>query len=54
MSSVVPMLGNENALPSPKQPAFFTQEEMPDFGCISSGPTLDSVDEITITRLQAR
>ncbi|XP_035830859.1 G-type lectin S-receptor-like serine/threonine-protein kinase At4g27290 [Helianthus annuus] len=54
MLSVVLMLGNENALPPPKQPAFFTEEEMPDFGCISSGPTLDSVDEITITRLQAR
>ncbi|GKA08435.1 hypothetical protein Tco_0687766 [Tanacetum coccineum] len=42
MASVVLMLGNENALPPPKEPAFFAEEEMPGLGSISSGPTLDS------------
>ncbi|KAJ0728766.1 putative protein kinase RLK-Pelle-DLSV family [Helianthus annuus] len=54
MSSVVLRLGNENTLPPPKQPAFFAEEEMPELRSISSGPTLDSVDEITITQLEAR
>lgn len=54
MSSVVLMLGNENALPPPNQPAFFAEEEMPELTSISSGPTLGSVDEITITLLNAR
>ncbi|KAI3705196.1 hypothetical protein L1987_75430 [Smallanthus sonchifolius] len=54
MSSVVLMLGNENTLPPPKQPAFFAEEEMPELKSISSAPTLDSVDEITITLLHAR
>lgn len=54
MSSVVLMLGNENALPPPKQPAFFAEEEMPELRYISSVPTLDSVDDVTITLLQAR
>ncbi|KAK1421238.1 hypothetical protein QVD17_23423 [Tagetes erecta] len=54
MSSVALMLGNENALPPPKQPAFFAEEEMPELRYISSVPTLDSVDDVTITLLQAR
>ncbi|XP_071705879.1 G-type lectin S-receptor-like serine/threonine-protein kinase At4g27290 isoform X1 [Rutidosis leptorrhynchoides] len=54
MSSVVLMLGNENALPTPNPPAFFTEEEMPILTSISSGPTLGSVNEITITLLNAR
>ncbi|KAL8241143.1 hypothetical protein R6Q59_014498 [Mikania micrantha] len=54
MSSVVLMLGNDKALPPPKQPAFFAETEMPELGSISSGPTIDSVDEITITLLHAR
>ncbi|KAK1421236.1 hypothetical protein QVD17_23421 [Tagetes erecta] len=54
MSSVVLMLGNENALPSPKEPAFFVEEEMPQLRFVSSVPSVDSVDEVTITRLQAR
>ncbi|KAK1421239.1 hypothetical protein QVD17_23424 [Tagetes erecta] len=54
MSSVFMMLGNENALPPPKEPAFFVEEEMPQLRSVSSVPTLDSVDEITITLLQAR
>ncbi|GKE95343.1 G-type lectin S-receptor-like serine/threonine-protein kinase isoform X2, partial [Tanacetum coccineum] len=48
MSSVVLMLGNENALPLPKQPAFFAEEEMPEHRSISSGPTSVSVNDITI------
>ncbi|GJT00272.1 G-type lectin S-receptor-like serine/threonine-protein kinase isoform X1 [Tanacetum coccineum] len=54
MSSVVLMLGNENALPPPKQPAFLAEEEMPEHRSISSGPTLGSVNDITITLLDAR
>ncbi|KAK9063015.1 hypothetical protein SSX86_016885 [Deinandra increscens subsp. villosa] len=54
MSSVVLMLGNENALPPPKQPAFFAEDEMPELRSISSAPTLDSVDTNTITLLIPR
>nr|GEU55744.1 apple-like protein [Tanacetum cinerariifolium] len=54
MASVVSMLGNENSLPEPKQPAFFAEEGMPELKSFSSAPTLDSVDEITITLLNAR
>ncbi|GJS83390.1 G-type lectin S-receptor-like serine/threonine-protein kinase isoform X2 [Tanacetum coccineum] len=54
MSSVVLMLGNENALPLPKQPAFFAEEEMPEHRSISSGPTSVSVNDITIKLLDGR
>nr|GFB90375.1 G-type lectin S-receptor-like serine/threonine-protein kinase At4g27290 isoform X2 [Tanacetum cinerariifolium] len=54
MASVVSMLGNENSLPEPKPPAFFAEEGMPELKSFSSAPTLDSVDEITITLLNAR
>nr|GEY50274.1 S_locus_glycop domain-containing protein [Tanacetum cinerariifolium] len=54
MSSVVLMLGNENALPPPKQPAFLAEEEMPEYRSISSGPTSGSVNDFTITLLDAR
>ncbi|KAI3520122.1 hypothetical protein L1887_09346 [Cichorium endivia] len=54
MSSVVLMLGNENYLPPPKQPAFFAEETLRDINSLSSAPTLDSVDEVTITLLNAR
>ena len=54
MSSVVLMLGNENALPPPKHPAFLAEEEMPELRSISSGPTVGSIDDITITLLDAR
>ncbi|GJS32689.1 G-type lectin S-receptor-like serine/threonine-protein kinase isoform X2 [Tanacetum coccineum] len=39
---------NENALPLPKQPAFFAEKEMPEHRSISSGPTSVSVNDITI------
>ncbi|XP_023739205.1 G-type lectin S-receptor-like serine/threonine-protein kinase At4g27290 isoform X1 [Lactuca sativa] len=54
MSSVVLMLGNENSLPPPKQPAFFTKDKLLEFTPSSSLPTLDSVGELTITHLNAR
>ncbi|GJY85429.1 G-type lectin S-receptor-like serine/threonine-protein kinase isoform X1 [Tanacetum coccineum] len=54
MSSVVLMLGNENALLPPKQPAFLAEEEMPELRSISSGPTVGSIDDITITLLDGR
>ncbi|KAJ9542968.1 hypothetical protein OSB04_029474 [Centaurea solstitialis] len=44
MSSVVLMLSGEGALPSPKQPAFFAEEGLP-----NSDPFLAGVDEATIT-----
>ncbi|CAI9284701.1 unnamed protein product [Lactuca saligna] len=54
MSSVVLMLGNENSLPPPKQPAFFTKDKLLEFTPSSSVPALDSVGELTITHLNAR
>ncbi|XP_023769366.2 G-type lectin S-receptor-like serine/threonine-protein kinase At4g27290 [Lactuca sativa] len=55
MSSVVLMLGNENYLPPPKQPAFFAEERfVTEINSMSSAPTLDSVNEVTVTLLDAR
>ncbi|KVI06892.1 Apple-like protein [Cynara cardunculus var. scolymus] len=54
MSSVVVMLDNESTLPPPKQPAFFTQVSLPENNAISLGPTQNSVDNVTITMLDAR
>ncbi|GJU20569.1 G-type lectin S-receptor-like serine/threonine-protein kinase [Tanacetum coccineum] len=54
MSSVVFMLGNEGALPKPKQPAFFTDRNLlgTDFSSISY-PTSSSND-LTFTEIAAR
>nr|GEY35486.1 G-type lectin S-receptor-like serine/threonine-protein kinase At4g27290 isoform X2 [Tanacetum cinerariifolium] len=55
MSSVVLMLGNEGALPKPKQPAFFTEKNLlrTDFSSVSSYPTSSSND-LTVTEIVAR
>nr|GEV05757.1 G-type lectin S-receptor-like serine/threonine-protein kinase At4g27290 [Tanacetum cinerariifolium] len=54
MSSVVFMLGNEGALPKPKQPAFFTDRNLlgTDFSS-TSNPTSSSND-LTFTEIAAR
>ncbi|GJV68584.1 elongation factor 2 [Tanacetum coccineum] len=54
MSSVVLMLGNEGALPKPKQPAFFTEKNLlrTDFSSVSY-PTSSSND-LTVTEIVAR
>ncbi|GJZ64979.1 G-type lectin S-receptor-like serine/threonine-protein kinase [Tanacetum coccineum] len=54
MSSVVLMLGNEGALPKPKQPAFFTEKNSlrADFSSVSY-PTSSSND-LTVTEIVAR
>ena len=54
MSSVVVMLDNESTLPPPKQPAFFTQLSLREKNVISLAPTQISVDDATITLLDAR
>ncbi|KAL7612409.1 hypothetical protein Lser_V15G08620 [Lactuca serriola] len=55
MSSVVLMLGNENYLPPPKQPAFFAEERfVTEINSLSSAPTLDSINEVTVTLMNAR
>ncbi|KAI3758082.1 hypothetical protein L6452_05630 [Arctium lappa] len=54
MSSVVVMLDNEGTLPPPKPPAFFTQLSFPENNALSSGPSHNSVDDVTITLLYAR
>ncbi|CAI9273446.1 unnamed protein product [Lactuca saligna] len=55
MSSVVLMLGNENYLPPPKQPAFFAEERfVTEINSMSSALTTDSVNEVTVTLMNAR
>ncbi|WRX29400.1 Serine-threonine/tyrosine-protein kinase [Theobroma cacao] len=54
MSSVILMLGSENALPQPKQPGFFTGRNMPEAECSSSNSKSSSANECTITLLKAR
>ena len=54
MSSVVLVLGNEGALPKPKQPAFFTENSIlgNDFS-LTSYPT-SSTNDLTVTEIVAR
>ncbi|KAJ9545644.1 hypothetical protein OSB04_025351 [Centaurea solstitialis] len=54
MASVVVMLDNEGTLPPPKEPAFFTQLSLLENDANSSVPTHISVDDATITLLDAR
>ncbi|KAI3758084.1 hypothetical protein L6452_05632 [Arctium lappa] len=54
MSSVVVMLDNESTLPPPKQPAFFTQVSLPENNALSLVRPQISVDDVTITMLDAR
>ena len=55
MSSVVFMLGNEGALPKPKQPAFFTDRNLPGTGFSSTSyPTSSSSNDLTLSEIVAR
>ena len=54
MSSVVFMLGNEGALPKPKQPAFFTDRNLLDTGFSSTSYPTSSSNELTLTEIAAR
>nr|XP_043620434.1 G-type lectin S-receptor-like serine/threonine-protein kinase At4g27290 isoform X2 [Erigeron canadensis] len=54
MSSVVQLLGNEVALPKPKQPAFFTQRNIPGADFSSILYTTRSTNEFTVTEIVAR
>ena len=54
MSSVVMMLSTEVALPQPKQPGFFVGECSYDEYSSSYKNELASVDQLSITVLEAR
>ncbi|PWA45127.1 S-locus glycoprotein domain-containing protein [Artemisia annua] len=54
MSSVVFMLGNEGALPKPKQPAFFTEKNLLGADISSASYPTSSSNDLTITELVAR
>ena len=55
MSSVVLALGNEGALPTPKQPAFFIEKNLHSFDFSSSSyPTSSTANDITVTEIVAR
>ncbi|KAI3675500.1 hypothetical protein L1987_85090 [Smallanthus sonchifolius] len=53
MSSVIMMLGSEGELLEPKQPSFLTEKELPVVKYSSSTYTGDSVNEFTITEVDA-
>ena len=53
MSSVILMLGNEGALPQPKQPAFFMEKDLLVADFSSSNPA-GSINSLTITELDPR
>ncbi|CAL5405751.1 unnamed protein product [Camellia sinensis] len=54
MSSVVLMLGSEDALPLPKQPGFFTERNLPEAVSSSSKTAPSSVNYYTITIIDPR
>ncbi|KAK9057003.1 hypothetical protein SSX86_024369 [Deinandra increscens subsp. villosa] len=54
MSNVIMMLGSEGELPEPKQPSFITEKELPVVNYTSSSYTGGSVNEFTITEVDAR
>ncbi|KAJ6950318.1 G-type lectin S-receptor-like serine/threonine-protein kinase [Populus alba x Populus x berolinensis] len=54
MSSVVLMLGSENSLPDPKQPGFFTERNMPAGDSSSGNHESSSINDLTISELDAR
>ncbi|GJW34764.1 G-type lectin S-receptor-like serine/threonine-protein kinase isoform X1 [Tanacetum coccineum] len=54
MSSVVLLLAGEGALPQPKQPGFFTEDNICQAKCSSNVDTQLSVNEVTITRIDGR
>ncbi|KAJ0733770.1 putative protein kinase RLK-Pelle-DLSV family [Helianthus annuus] len=54
MSSVIMMLGGESVLPEPKQPAFFMEKDFLVADFSSSTYPAGSVDDVTITEVDAR
>lgn len=54
MSSVVLMLTNEGILPQPKPPGFFTERNIADSAYSWSDQIPSSVNDVTITLLDAR
>ena len=54
MSSVVLMLSSESALPQPKMPGFFTERQMVGDNSSSSSNKPCSINQVTVSLLQAR
>ncbi|OMO64965.1 hypothetical protein COLO4_31662 [Corchorus olitorius] len=54
MSTVVFMLGNETVLPVPKQPAFIMKKSSPKGDETWSSECASSVNDVTISMVQAR
>ena len=54
MSSVVLMLSSESALPQPKMPGFFIERKMLGEGSSSTSYKPCSINEVTISLLEAR
>ncbi|KAJ6928296.1 hypothetical protein NC652_012397 [Populus alba x Populus x berolinensis] len=54
MSNVVLMLGNDDALPQPKQPGFFTERDVIGASCSSSLSKPCSVNECSVSELEPR
>ncbi|KAG6756746.1 hypothetical protein POTOM_040189 [Populus tomentosa] len=54
MSYVVLMLGNEDELPQPKQPGFFTERDLVEASCSSSQSKPPSANGCSISVLEAR
>ncbi|XP_016460247.1 G-type lectin S-receptor-like serine/threonine-protein kinase At4g27290 [Nicotiana tabacum] len=54
MSTVIMMLSNESILPPPKHPGFFTERNVKDTEFSWSTQTPSSINEVTITLLNAR
>nr|XP_016468667.1 PREDICTED: G-type lectin S-receptor-like serine/threonine-protein kinase At4g27290 isoform X2 [Nicotiana tabacum] len=54
MSTVIMMLSNEGILPPPKHPGFFTERNVKDAEFSWSTQTPSSINEVTITLLNAR
>jgi len=48
------MLGNEDELPQPKQPGFFTERDLVEASCSSSQSKPPSANECSISVLEAR
>ncbi|KAL2496259.1 G-type lectin S-receptor-like serine/threonine-protein kinase SD1-1 [Forsythia ovata] len=54
MSSVVLMFGNEDVLPQARQPGFFTQRDLFIAESSSSSNAASSINQMTITLMEAR
>ncbi|CAA2969613.1 G-type lectin S-receptor-like serine threonine-kinase At4g27290 isoform X1 [Olea europaea subsp. europaea] len=54
MSSVVMMLGNEGVLPPARQPGFFTERNLFTVERTTSNNAASSINQVTVTQLEAR